>query len=127
MNPRLFGTAAALVAVLATVTCKDDPTAALAGGATRLLISPNPLVLTAGGGTGAFTVSAVNDALRPLRVIVTATSPDEAIATVEAATTNPDPNETSQVFLVTAGAAGQVLLVVTAAGLTANDTVTVVP
>lgn len=126
MNPRLFGTAVALVAALATVTCKDDPTASLAGGATRLLISPNPIVLSVGA-TGSVTVSAVNDALRPLRATFTATSPNAAIATVEASTSNPDPNGSSQVFSVTAVGTGQVLLVVTAAGLTGNDTVTVVP
>lgn len=127
MNPRLFGTAVALVAVLATVTCKDDPTATLSGGATRILISPNPVFVSQGGGTGTFTASAVNDALRPIRATITATSPDPGVATVVADNANPDPNGTSQRFSVTGAAAGQVLLVVSAAGLTAHDTINVLP
>jgi hypothetical protein len=127
MNSRLFGTAAALVAVLVTVTCKEDPTAALSGGATRLLISPNPLFLSEGGETGNFTVQAVNDALRPVRATITATSPNPAVATVVADNTNPDPSGTSQLFTVTSAAAGQVLLVVSAEGLSGSDTINVLP
>ena len=127
MNPRLFGTAVALLAVLATVTCKEDPTATLSGGATLLLVSPNPIFLTEGGATGSFSVSAVNDALRPVRATITATSPDPGVATVVADNANPDPNGTSQRFIVTSGAAGQVLLAVSAAGLVGSDTINVLP
>lgn len=126
MNPRLFGTAVALVAALATVTCKEDPTASLAGGATRILISPNPVFLSEGG-TGNFTASAVNDALRPIRAEITATSGDINTVTVTANNSNPDPNGTSQLFNLVALVPGQVLVTVTAAGLTSKDTVNVLP
>lgn len=126
MKPRLFGTAVALVAVLATVTCKDDPTAALSGAATRILISPNPVFLSEGG-TGSFTAQAVNDALRPIPSTVTATSGDVAVVTVAANNDNPDPSGATQVFDLAALVPGQVLVTVNAAGLSAQDTVNVLP
>ncbi len=126
MNPRLFGTAVALVAVFATVACKDDPTATLSGGATRILISPNPVFLSEGG-TGTFTASAVNDALRPIPAEITATSGDVAIATVAPNNDNPDPNGTTQLFNLAALVPGQVLVTVNAAGLSSQDTVNVLP
>ena len=126
MKPRLFGTAVALVAVLATVTCKDDPTATLSGGATRILISPNPVFLSEGG-TGSFTAQAVNDALRPIPSTVTATSGDVAVVTVAPNTANPDPSGAVQVFDLAALVPGQVLVTVNAAGLSAQDTVNVLP
>ncbi len=126
MNPRFFGTAVALVAALATVTCKDDPTASLSGSATRLLISPNPIFLTEGEAK-TITVSAVNDNLRPVRATITASSPDPSVATVAADNGAPDPNGTSQKFTVTSLAPGQVLLAVSGAGLSSQDTVNVLP
>jgi hypothetical protein len=126
MKPRLFGTAVALVAVLATVTCKDDPTATLSGAATRILISPNPVFLSEGG-TGSFTAQAVNDALRPIPSTVTATSGDINVVTVAANNANPDPSGATQVFDLAALVPGQVLVTVNAAGLSAQDTVNVLP
>jgi hypothetical protein len=126
MKPRLFGTAVALVAVLATVTCKDDPTATLSGAATRILISPNPVFLSEGG-TGNFTAQAVNDALRPIPSAVTATSGDINVVTVAANNDNPDPSGATQVFDLAALVPGQVLVTVNAAGLSAQDTVNVLP
>ena len=126
MKPRLFGTAVALVAALATVTCKDDPTATLSGGATRILVSPNPVFLSEGG-TGGFSASAVNDALRPVRAEITASSGDVAIVTVAQNNANPDPNGTSQLFDLDALVPGQTLVTVSAAGLTTQDTVYVLP
>ena len=126
MKPRLFGTAVALVAVLATVTCKDDPTATLSGAATRILISPNPVFLSEGG-TGSFTAQAVNDALRPIPSAVTATSGDVNVVTVAANNANPDPSGAIQVFDLAALVPGQVLVTVNAAGLSAQDTVNVLP
>jgi len=126
MNPRLFGTAVALVAVLATVSCKEDPTATLSGGATRILISPNPVFLSEGG-SGNFTASAVNDALRPIRAEITATSADITTVTVAPNNNSPDPNGSSQLFDVDALVPGQVLVTVNAAGLTSQDTVNVLP
>jgi hypothetical protein len=127
MNPRLFGTAVALVAALATVTCKDDPTAGLTSStATRLLVSPNPVYLSEGG-TANFTASAVNDALRPIRAEITATSGDANTVTVTPNNDNPDPNGTSQLFDLAALVPGQVLVTVTAAGLSTQDTVYALP
>jgi len=126
MKPRLFGTAVALVAALAVVTCKDDPTAGLAGGATRLLISPNPVFLSEGA-TGTFTVQAVNDALRGIATTYDATSGDPSIATVAVDTLNPDPSGTTQRFNLAGLASGQALISVTGAGLTSEDTVNVLP
>lgn len=127
MNPRLFGTAVALVAALATVTCKDDPTAGLTSStATRLLVSPNPVYLSEGG-TASFTASAVNDALRPIRAEITATSGDINTVTVTANNDTPDPNGTSQLFDLAALVPGQVLVTVTAAGLSSQDTVYALP
>jgi len=125
MKPRLFGTAVALCAALAVVTCKDDPTAALSGGATRILITPNPLFV-AEGASAPFTATALNDALRGVASEYDATG-GGAVASVVKDTTTPDPSRTTQRFTVTGLVPGQALITVTGAGLTETDTVNVLP
>jgi len=126
MKPRLFGTAVALCAALAVVTCKDDPTAGLSGGATRILITPNPLFVSEGA-SAPFTATALNDALRGIASEYDATSGDPGVASVVKDTLNPDPSRTTQRFTVSGLAPGQALVTVSGGGLTEIDTVNVLP
>jgi hypothetical protein len=79
------------------------------------------------GSGGTFTASAVNDALRPIRAEITATSGDVGTVTVTPNNVAPDPNGTSQLFDIEGLVPGQVLVTVTGAGLSTQDTVYVLP